>query len=353
MGTLSDGEIRGLISDGAIGSRQFTCFEIQPASLDLRLGKVAYRIRSSFLPQGESVTDLLPSMTLYKIDLDTHPYIEPGAIYLIPLDESLALPETVGGKANPKSSTGRIDVFTRVLTEHGHRFDDIPYGYKGKLYLEVFSRSFPLRIAPGLCFSQLRLFSGRSLLSDKEMFDLHRQFSLFSSPEEGALQDGLILGVDLSGGEVVGYRARKNSGILDLASGVPVSPDAFWEPILRPSDGALILEPEDFYLFASRSRIRIPGDYAAEMLEFDAQSGELRTHYAGFFDPGFGFSDHGARAVLEVRPHDVPFRIVDGQRIFRLRFERMNRTPEKMYGQEIGSNYNAQGLKLSKYFRVF
>ncbi len=292
-------------------------------------------------------------MTLYQIDLNSHPYIEPGAIYIIPLDESLSLPATVGGKANPKSSTGRIDVFTRVLTENGHRFDDVPYGYNGPLYLELFSRSFPLRISSGLCLSQLRLFSSREILSDEDLLLLHKKYSLYSDEAEGGLQDGLVLGVDLSEGDVVGYRARKNSGILDLSSLTPLSPEAFWEPIKTPSGGALILEPEEFYLFASRSRLKIPKNFAAEMLEFDAQSGELRTHYAGFFDPGFGFSEEGAKAVLEVRPHDVPFRIVDGQRIFRLRYERMNCPPDKIYGQDIGSNYSAQGLKLSKYFSDF
>jgi dCTP deaminase len=353
LGTLSDREILGLVAEGHIRSRRYKKFEVQPASLDLRLGSIAYRVRSSFLPQGESVQTLLPEMTLYQIDLNSHPYIEPGAIYIIPLDESLSLPATVGGKANPKSSTGRIDVFTRVLTENGHRFDDVPYGYNGPLYLELFSRSFPLRISSGLCLSQLRLFSSREILSDEDLLLLHKKYSLYSDEAEGGLQDGLVLGVDLSEGDVVGYRARKNSGILDLSSLTPLSPEAFWEPIKTPSGGALILEPEEFYLFASRSRLKIPKNFAAEMLEFDAQSGELRTHYAGFFDPGFGFSEEGAKAVLEVRPHDVPFRIVDGQRIFRLRYERMNCPPDKIYGQDIGSNYSAQGLKLSKYFSDF
>ncbi len=350
---MSDREILGLVAEGHIRSRRYKKFEVQPASLDLRLGSIAYRVRSSFLPQGESVQTLLPEMTLYQIDLNSHPYIEPGAIYIIPLDESLSLPATVGGKANPKSSTGRIDVFTRVLTENGHRFDDVPYGYNGPLYLELFSRSFPLRISSGLCLSQLRLFSSREILSDEDLLLLHKKYSLYSDEAEGGLQDGLVLGVDLSEGDVVGYRARKNSGILDLSSLTPLSPEAFWEPIKTPSGGALILEPEEFYLFASRSRLKIPKNFAAEMLEFDAQSGELRTHYAGFFDPGFGFSEEGAKAVLEVRPHDVPFRIVDGQRIFRLRYERMNCPPDKIYGQDIGSNYSAQGLKLSKYFSDF
>jgi dCTP deaminase len=353
LGTLSDREILRLVSDGHIHSGRYQRFEIQPASLDLRLGSIAYRVRSSFLPQGETVQNLLPEMTLYQIDLNSHPYIEPGAIYIIPLDEYLSLPSSIGGKSNPKSSTGRIDVFTRVLTESGHRFDDVPYGYSGALYLELFSRSFPLRISAGLCLSQLRLFSSRDILSDEDLSLLHKKYSLYSEESEGGLQDGLVLGVDLSGGDVVGYRARKSSGILDLSSPLPLSPEAFWEPIKTPAGGSLILEPEEFYLFASRSRLKIPKDYAAEMLEFDAQSGELRTHYAGFFDPGFGFSEQGARAVLEVRPHDVPFRIVDGQRIFRLRYERMNRPPDKIYGQDIGSNYSAQGLKLSKYFSDF
>jgi dCTP deaminase len=359
LGTLSDVQISRLISSGAIidrfEGRDALSSRVQPASLDLALGETAYRIRSSFLPQGDSVSRLLPELSLYPVDLETHPYLEKGAVYLIPLAEHLCLPPGIEGKANPKSSTGRVDVFTRVLTERTHRFDDVPPGYEGPLYLEVFSRSFPLKVRPGLSLSQLRLFENRRILTDSELVDRHRKFQLFwydrkKMEEMEEFRDGVSLGVDLSFEPIVGYKARPNTRVLDLTSPSGNPADPFWEPIGRPSSGDLILEPESFYLFASRAKIRIPSDMAGEMVEFDAQSGELRTHYAGFFDPGFGLVEEGARAVLEIRPHDVPFRVVDGQKIFRLRFEWMESPPLHPYGAEIGSNYSRQALKLSKYF---
>ena len=362
MGTLSDVQISRLIVSGAIADRieglDALSSRVQPASLDLALGETAYRIRSSFLPQGDSVSRLLPELSLYPVDLNTHPYLEKGAVYLIPLAERLSLPPGIEGKANPKSSTGRVDVFTRVLTERTHRFDDVPAGYEGNLYLEVFSRSFPLKVRPGLSLSQLRLFENRRILTDVELVERHRKFPLFwydvkKMEELEEFRDGVSLGVDLSFEPIVGYKARSNTQVLDLTNPSGNLAEPFWESIRRPSSGELILEPESFYLFASRAKIRIPSDMAGEMVEFDAQSGELRTHYAGFFDPGFGLVEEGARAVLEIRPHDVPFRVVDGQKIFRLRFEWMESPPHHPYGVEIGSNYSRQALKLSKYFGRF
>ena len=361
LGTLSDCQIRGLIDSGylsssiAWGSRQ-----VQPASIDLRLEGTAYRLRSSFLPLEASVSDLLPELSLYSFDLETSPFLEKGAVYLIPLAESLSLPPHLSAKANPKSSTGRLDVFTRVLTERGDRFDDVPPGYSGRLYLEVFSRSFTLKICSGLALCQLRIFNERSFLTDAEMGIRHRQISLYqnqtsagASPLWGdrITDEGLYLGVRLKGDPIIGYRARQDAGILTLLHGENQKASDFWEPIRENARGEMVLEPEKFYLFASHSKIRVPFDLAAEMLPFDASAGELRTHYAGFFDPGFGMSGEGARGVLEVRPHDVPFRIVDGQPVFKLRYERMDRQPDLPYGQGIGSNYTNQGLNLSRYFR--
>lgn len=359
MGTLSDCQIRGLISEGFVtSSMEWGGRQIQPASLDLRLGPVAYRLRSSFLPLESSVNDLLPDLALYSFDIDSAPFLEKGAVYLVPLAESLALPPFLSAKANPKSSTGRLDVFTRVLTERGDRFDDIPPGYSGRLYLEIFSRSFTLKISPGLALCQMRFFADRKFLSDEEILVRHRQSPLYHVPESPSSENfrdrivdgGLYLGVRLLGEPIVGYRARPDAGILSLVPGDSQRATEFWEPIREISRGEMILEPEKFYLFASRAKIRVPLDLAAEMLPFDAAAGELRTHYAGFFDPGFGLSGEGARGVLEVRPHDVPFRIVDGQPVFKLRYERMEREPDLPYGQGIGSNYTNQGLNLSRYF---
>lgn len=359
LGTLSDCQIRGLIDSGFIrSSNEWGRRQVQPASLDLRLSPLAYRLRSSFLPLEASVSELLPELSLYSFDLQSSPFLEKGAVYLIPLAESLSLPGHLSAKANPKSSTGRLDVFTRVLTERGDRFDDVPAGYSGPLYLEVFSRSFTLKISSGLALCQLRLFNKRSFLSDGEVIELHRRTPLYHTVGPSAppllwdriTEEGLYLGVRLKGDPIIGYRARPDAGILSLVPGDSQKASDFWEPIREGSRGEMILEPEKFYLFGSHSRIRVPFDLAAEMLPFDASAGELRTHYAGFFDPGFGMSGEGARGVLEVRPHDVPFRIVDGQPVFKLRFERMDCQPDLPYGQEIGSNYTNQGLNLSRYF---
>ncbi len=359
MGTLSDCQIRSLIAEAVVTSeREWGGRQVQPASLDLRLGDIAYRLRSSFLPLETPVSELLPDLALYSFDIHSSPFLEKGAVYLVPLSEALALPPFLSAKVNPKSSTGRLDVFTRVLTERGDRFDDIPAGYKGKLYLEIFSRSFTLKISPGLALCQIRFFSDRRFLSDAEILERQKKSSLYhvsndASPEtfrDRIVDGGLYLGVRLRGESIVGFRARPDAGILSLLPGDTQRATEFWEPIRGVPRGEMILEPEKFYLFASRAKIRVPLDLAAEMLPFDAAAGELRTHYAGFFDPGFGLSGEGARGVLEVRPHDVPFRIVDGQPVFKLRYERMEREPDIPYGQGIGSSYTNQGLNLSRYF---
>jgi len=324
--------------------------QLQPASLDLRLGERAYRLRCSFLPGEESVEAKLDRYAMgTALDLRDGAILERNVPYLIPLEESLALPDEVRAKANPKSSIGRLDVFTRVITDRGVRFDEIRRGYAGKLYLEVFSRTFTIRVFSGQALNQLRLIEGHSRLSDDEIRERHVVASGGSADVDG----GLFLSLDLRGDErgLVGYRARRNSELLDLSQR-GLDPDLFWEPV-HPEKGAprLVLEPEEFYLLISREAVAIPPDLAAEMNAYDPTSGELRTHYAGFFDPGFGVgNEHGARAVLEVRAHDVPFVVEDGQRICTLGFERMRDEPEILYGGAIGSNYQAQTTFLSKYF---
>lgn len=348
-----------LLADRAFDARQF-----QPSSLDLRLGPRAYRVRSSFLPQRRTVQECLEELGMYEVDLEENGILERKNVYVIPLLESCALPPGLQGKANPKSSTGRLDIFTRVITDRGYRFDEVPEGYHGRLYLEVFPRSFTIRVRPGLSLNQLRLFSDRQILEDREVRSLYERYPLLYdrngkalSPEEVRIREGLFMRVDLKGRgsqQVIGYKAKKNSAVLDLSRIRHYWASDFWEPIQAPREGFLILEPEEFYIFASQERVRVPLECAAEMVEFDAGSGELRTHYAGFFDSGFGFGQRGevqgTYAVLEVRPHDVPFRIEDGQVFFKIRFEQMMERPVQGYGKEIGSHYHAQGLSLSKHF---
>lgn len=361
-GILPIQALRRAASEGWIQGPPLEDAQLQPASLDLRLGTVAYRIRSSFLPQDRRVEQVLPELHMYEMDLTKGGILERGHVYLIPLAETLALPEHVQGRTNPKSSTGRLDIFTRVITDRSYRFEEIRPGYHGPMYLEVVPRSFTVRVEPGLCLNQLRLFTGVPRMDDDTLADLYRAETLLYDEHgdpvpcsEALIRDGLFMSIDLKGDprhRVIGYKARRNSAIVDLMKVRGHSADAYWEEIRASEENGLILEPEEFYIFASRERVRVPSHVAAEMVEYDAGSGELRTHYAGFFDSGFGYGTggrHGTRAVLEVRPHDVPFRIEHAQVFFKLVYEHLTEPPEVTYGH--GSHYHDQGLALSKHFR--
>jgi dCTP deaminase len=330
--------------------------QIQPASLDLRLGDTAYRIRASFLP-GEkgTVQDKLTQLAYHKVDLTHGAVLETDCVYLVPLMEAVNLPERTAGFANPKSSTGRIDVFTRLITDFGTEFDKVPAGYKGHLYLEVSPRTFPILVRTGSRLSQLRFRRGASNHSDAELRRLHAAVGLVDTAAN--IDGGLGLSIDLQGDKqsgLVGWRAKRHAGLIDVdVPGVlPVA--QYWEPIYRDAQGQIILDPDEFYILASREAVTIPASHAAEMVPFNPLVGEFRVHYAGFFDPGFGAPEaagKGARAVLEMRSREVPFILEDGQIIGRLVYERLTDLPETLYGADLQSNYQAQGLKLSKHFR--
>jgi dCTP deaminase len=336
---------------------------VQPASVDLRLGEHAWALRCSFLPDSDStVEQKIADLAFERIDLRDGATLERDRPYLVPLIEELRLPEQIRAKANPKSSTGRLDVFTRVLTDRNHRFDEIAAGYRGKLYLEVVPRTFAIRVNTGLALNQVRLMSADARLSDEQLFALHRQTPLLyldSRPlpeSELSLADGLFLSLDVSGSaqSIVGYRAKKNSLPIDLTKTGALKWRDYWEPV-HPEKGArIVLEPEVFYLLLSAEGVSIPPSYAAEMLAYDPTAGELRTHYAGFFDPGFGYSPdhsaHGSRAALEVRARDVSFMVEHRQPVCKLAFERMAQEPDVLYGADIGSNYQGQETMLSKHF---
>jgi dCTP deaminase len=325
---------------------------------------------SSFLPEQATIATRLTVQDLYQADLlmydvDLRPgaVLEKGHVYLIPLMEELALPRTLAGKTNSKSTTGRLDVFTRTITDFHARFDEIRPGYRGKVYLEVVPRSFSVKVTAGMCLNQLRLFSGEPTVGDVELRSRHRADCLLYrdghpvSGRELRLEDGLFLRIELRGENgIVGFRAKKNSQVLDLSCLGHYDATDFWEPLQRHRNDTLLLEPEDFYILGSKERIRVPPDYAAEMVAYEAAFGELRTHYAGFFDPGFGYGAgdlQGTPIVLEVRPHDVPFLIHDGQTFFKVLFERMHQPPDKVYGVGLGSSYQFQGLTLSKQFKPY
>ena len=365
-GVLPGHRLLEAIDAGIIDAGRFSIppENVQPASLDLRLGEVAYMIRCSFLPDKLTVERKLKDYVIDELDLRKEGVVlNANRPYLIPLKERLALPPSIRGKANPKSSTGRLDVFTRVISDESYRFDEIAPGYEGQLYLEVVSLSFAIRVREDLALNQLRLSVGRPELDDRAVREFHREQPLLFRkgvpvPDEDlVLANGMFLSLDLRGDAAghVGYRARDNAPLLDMTRGQPLDPDAYWEPVRHEDHDRVVLSAHRFYLLMSDEAVSIPPTLASEMTAYDPTSGELRTHYAGFFDPGFGYDDagdfHGSRAALEVRAHDVPFVIDHGQRVCKLTFEKMLERPRSLYGQSIGSSYQRQEETLSKYFR--
>ena len=353
-GVLPDSDIRGLIRTGAITADPAVMSDqIQPASLDLRLGTVAYRLRASFLAgRGNRVMDRLADVQMHQMDLTDGAVLERGCVYLIPLMEQLALPAGLTAVANAKSSTGRLDLLTRLVADDGTEFDRLPEGYDGPLYAEICPRSFSVLVRPGMRLNQLRLRRGQAVLSDAELRDLNAREPLVGG--QALIDNGLGFSVDLkpASGDLVGYRARPHSGVIDLDRIGAYDARDFWDE-LRTTEGRLILDPGAFYILVSRESVAIPADYAAEMAPYLAMVGEFRVHYAGFFDPGFGIGESGtgARGVLEVRCHEAPFVLEHGQVVGRLVYERMTARPERLYGAGIRSNYQGQGLKLAKQFR--
>jgi dCTP deaminase len=361
-GILPDHLIAVLARGGAIlPACDFVPGQIQPASLDLRLGEVAYRVRASFLPGPQTtVAERIDELKLHEIALGDGAVLETGCVYIVPMLESLALPHGIAAAANPKSSTGRLDVFTRVIADATRGFDRIKSGYHGPLYAEISPRTFPVLVREGSRLSQIRFRHGNALLDGEALRALHGRERLVDDPDAD-VGEGIAISVDLSGVHsgpatgIVGYRAKRHTGLIDVERRAGYDIADFWEPISARRDRNLILDPDEFYILASKEAVQVPPDYAAEMVPFDPLVGEFRVHYAGFFDPGFGYAGEGgrgARAVLEVRSREVPFILEHGQIVGRLVYEKMLERPKALYGERIGSNYQAQGLKLSKHFRV-
>ncbi len=354
-GVLPDREIERLIMAGTIRARSpIELEQVQPASLDLRLGKAAWRVRASFLAgHGRTVAERLAEFEMHRIDLGEGAVLEKGCVYLVELMESLALPEGIQAVANAKSSTGRLDLLTRLITDGGTEFDRIAPGYEGPLYAEICPRSFSVLVRPGMRLNQIRFRRGQAVLSDDELRALHESVGLVSG--EALISEGLGFSVDLrpQRGTLVGWRAKPHTGLIDLDRIGHYAPADFWEEV-HSRDGRIILDPGAFYILVSRESVHIPPDCAAEMAPYLAMVGEFRVHYAGFFDPGFGHDaagGSGSRGVLEVRCHEAPFVLEHGQVVGRLVYERMYQVPRTLYGAGIRSNYQGQGLKLSKHFR--
>ncbi len=385
-GILPVQDLKTLVSCGIIESDAdypFDSRQFQPNSVDLRLGKSAYRVRCGFLPENDTVDYKINKLCQHEFPIEQGAVLEPNCTYIIPLLERLNLPGTnigeykigsgkaqktvriesesrLSARTNPKSTTGRLDIFTRLVTDYSHRFEEIAPGYSGPMYLEVVPKSFPIRVQTGQSLNQLRIRHGSGKLTDDELLRTHALSPLLFDEHNRPVSDkdlkvdnGMFMSVDLRGnGEgIIGYRARKNRAVIDLNKINHYSRFDFWEPIYAGHEDYMILEPEAFYIFASKERCRIPDYLAGEMVPYDTGSGELRTHYAGFFDSGFGSPEGGARAVLEVRSHDVPFLVEDGQTFFSMLFEANTDIPEFVYGDDIKSNYQGQDLKLSKHFK--
>ncbi len=343
--------------------------QVQPASIDLRLGKVAYRVEASFLPSRTPISAKIRSLQLEVIDLSNPAVLNKGNVFIVPLLERLVLPSDMSGKANPKSTTGRLDIFTRLMTEGGGEFEQVRSGYRGDLYLEIVPRTFSIVVAMRTKLNQLRFWRGNPERGDDDLRLLDRKQNLVyyddvngsgeTAPGRASIDGGLRLSVDLhamEGQGTVAYKAKEDTDPIDLSKVGAYDPGAYWESIANPRFDRLVLQPGDFYLLASKERVGVPPGYAAEMEQYDPSLGEFSVHYAGFFDPGFGFGMDGeikgTRAVLEVRAHEVPILLEDSQVVGRLHYYRMANVPEKLYGQGIGSSYQQQGLALSKQFRT-
>ena len=362
LGVLPDQAMRALIRERAItAASPILDDQVQPASLDLRLGAIAYRVQTSFLPGAAPVTRKIEQLAMHSMDLSQGAVLEKGCVYIVPLQEELALPRGIGGTANPKSTTGRLDIFTRLITDGATEFEVVPQGYRGQLYLEISPRTFSILAREGDRLNQLRLRRGAQRHADAVLERLQSKEPLVFLPGDEAVKanisKGLWLSIDLQGehgSDLIGYRAKQHTPLIDLRKLRYYEPDDFWEPIRRNKSAGLILNPNDFYILVSKERVSIPPDHAAEMVAYDPSVGEFRIHYAGFFDPGFGYGEarSGTPAVLEVRSHEVPFLLEDGQVVGRLVFEKLSEPPEHLYGSAIGSNYAAQGLALSKQFKL-
>ena len=354
-GVLPFQAIEAMIDRGEItATHPIPQAQIQPASLDLRLGSKAWRVRASFLPGKAGIKARIKDFSTHQVDLTSGAVLEKGCVYLVPLMESLALPAGINAVANAKSSTGRLDLFTRLITEHATEFDRIDAGYNGQLYAEISPRSFSVLARPGMRLNQIRFRAGQVDLSDDALRALDAKEGLVD--QTAHIANGLGFSVDLTPRDfgIVGYRAKPHTGLIDLDKIAHYPAHEFWEPVTAP-DGRIILDPGAFYILVSREAVHVPPDCAAEMAPYLAMVGEFRVHYAGFFDPGFGnetAGGKGSRGVLEVRCHEAPFALEHGQIVGRLVYEKMQAVPKVLYGADLGSNYQGQGLKLSKHFKA-
>lgn len=360
-GILPYQTIKELIRQGEIQSDEpIIQDQLQPASLDLRLGDVAYRVRASFMPGPYiSVQDKISQLSTHEIDLTRGAVLEKGCVYIVPLLESLKLSPRLSALANPKSSIGRLDVFTRLVTDRCKAFDRVESAHQGRLYAEIVPKTFSIVVRRGSRLNQLRLMRGSPITRGNQLKRLHTDVGLVDNSDPTFREDSIGVSLDLVGDPkrgLVGYRAKRHSDVIDIDRRAHYEVLDFWEPIHSRKGRGLVLNPDDFYILATKERVTVPPDHAAEMIAYDTLVGEFRVHYAGFFDPGFGYDPvrrSGTKAVLEVRSHEVPFMLEHEQLIGWLRYEKLAGRSDRLYGPQIGSSYQDQGLALSKHFRPF
>jgi dCTP deaminase len=363
-GVLPHQEIEALVAARRIRADvPIVADQIQPASLDIRLGRKCYRIRSSFLPgRAQHVSTKLADLTMHELDLGEPTVLERDCVYLVEAMEELSLHADVSARANPKSTTGRLDIFTRLITDCADRFDRVEKGYRGKLFVEISPRTFSVRVQAGARLNQVRFLRGQPAPADTHVRSLHEQHTLLYGaggvPVDPEVFDGgLWIRIDLAGGgdgDVIGYRARRNAPVVDLSQLRGHPRDDFWEPLRATRSRSIVLTPDEFYILVSAERVRVPLSFAAELVPIEPDVGEFRIHYAGFFDPGFGYGNagevKGTPGVLEVRSHEVPFLLEHEQKVGRLVYERLSQPVERAYGGGVGSSYHAQRLALAKQF---
>lgn len=360
-GVLPSQSLRELLSAGVLSAaRPIDEDQVQPASIDLRLGPTAYRVPASFLPgRARTVAQVLADAAMYSVDLRDGGVLEVGCVYIVEVQERLRLPKGITALATPKSSTGRLDIFTRLIADGTVEFERVPERYEGRLYVEICPRSFSVRVREGTRLNQLRFRHGDTTASDSTLAKEHLEQRLTGASDDPEFAGGLRFSVDLRGrtpGDTVVYRARRHPRqVIDLANIGAYEPADFWESVPGPLEDGLILYPDEFYILATVESVRVPPHLSAEMVAYDTNIGEFRVHYAGFFDPGFGWDPKnpggGTPAVLEVRAHETAFLLEHGQQVGRLVYEYLLERPDKIYGQGIGSNYAKQTLTLAKQFR--
>ncbi|MDA1284586.1 MAG: 2'-deoxycytidine 5'-triphosphate deaminase [Proteobacteria bacterium] len=308
----------------------FNKSQIQPASLDLTLSSNCYRIKASFIPNNKKVSQLIESLALSKINLNNENLLEKNCIYLCELNEHLNLNNAYSAKSNPKSTTGRLDIFTRLITDYGKEYDVVDRGYNGKLYLEIIPQSFSIIVKKGLSLNQIRFYKDHLIINS---FIKSQDISIY-----------------IKKNEICAYKAIKNTSAINLNKLNHYKINDFWETII-PKNNNFIIEKDEFYILRSLENIKIKDTIAAELEPFGDNFGNFRVHYAGFFDPGFGNNKLGTPAVFELRAYDTPFYVENKQKVARLNFYKLIEKSINTYGKKIKSNYHNQKLKLAKQFK--